>query len=185
MQTKLPLNLAQKNRRLVRRLIFIVLLMFGFGFALVPLYDVVCKATGINGKMLLSPADASLMQKEDLSRTVTVEFTTTMNENLPWEFHPMHKQVTMHPGGAIQTAYFAKNLTNKTMTIQAIPSISPGPAAKHVKKLECFCFTQQTLKGGESAEMPLKFILDPDLPSDINTVSISYTLFDLTEKQGG
>jgi cytochrome c oxidase assembly protein subunit 11 len=177
-------SLKQKNRRLVWRLVIITLFMFGFGFALVPLYDVICKATGINGKMLLSPTEAASLQKEDVTREVTIEFTTTMNENLPWEFHPMHKQVSMHPGGVIHTAYFAKNLTNKTMTIQAIPSIAPGPAAKHIKKLECFCFTQQTLKGGESAEMPLKFILDPDLPRDIKTISISYTLFDLTEKGG-
>ena len=178
------LDLAQKNRRLVRWLLVITLLMFGFGFALVPLYNVICKTTGLNGKMLLSPAEASL-QKEDLSREVTIEFTTTMNENLPWEFHPMHKKVSMHPGGTIHTAYFAKNLTDKTMTIQAIPSIAPGSAAKYIKKLECFCFTQQTLKGGESAEMPLKFILDADLPKDVTTISISYTLFDLTEQKGG
>lgn len=174
-------SLAQKNRRLVQWLVVLTFCMFGFGFALVPLYNVICKVTGINGKMLLSPAEAA-MHTEDTSRTVTVEFTTTMNENLPWEFHPMHKKVSMHPGGSILTAYFAKNLTDKPMTIQAIPSISPGSIAKYIKKLECFCFTQQTLNGGESAEMPLKFILDEHLPKEINTISISYTLFDLTEK---
>ena len=182
MDTKKPLTLDEKNQRLVKRLVFITFAMFLFGFALVPIYNVLCKVAGLNGKTDPAQYGEFANNVEDTSRLVTVEFTTTMNEGLPWEFHPMHKRVEMHPGSSINTAYFAKNLSNATMTIQAIPSVSPGLAAKYIKKLECFCFTKQSLKAGESAEMGLKFILDADLPKEVHTITLSYTLFDLTDK---
>lgn len=170
-----------KNQRLVKRLVFITLGMFFFGFALVPLYDVMCKVGGINGKTGLTEMSASNQFEVDNSRWVTVEFTTTMNETLPWEFKPKQTRVKLHPGEVFETAYFAKNLTDKTMTIQAIPSITPGLSAQYFKKIQCFCFESQTLKAGESAEMPLRFVLDPDLPKVFHTITLSYTLFDITD----
>lgn len=173
----------QKNQRLTKRLVFITLGMFFFGFALVPLYNVMCKVGGINGKTDPSQFSSETQFETDKSRTVTVEFTTTMNESLPWEFRPMHKKVELHPGEVFETAYFAKNLTDKTMIIQAIPSITPGMSAQYFKKIECFCFEKQVLDGGESAEMPLRFVLDPNLPKEFHTITLSYTLFDITNPE--
>jgi cytochrome c oxidase assembly protein subunit 11 len=168
--------------RLTLWLVFGALGMFGFGFALVPLYNVLCKATGINGKVDISgPQSGIISAPVDLNRTITLEFTTTLNENLPWEFRPMQTKVALHPGERFQTAYFAKNLSPNTMTVQAIPSITPGKAAAHIKKMACFCFEKQVLKAGESAEMGLTFVVDPALPPEVHTISLSYTLFDLTK----
>jgi cytochrome c oxidase assembly protein subunit 11 len=175
----------EKNKKLLRWLAAGALLMFGFGFALVPIYNVLCKQLGINGKIDLSVRQAAIQEaelKEDFSRNIWVEFVTTMNEQLPWEFYPLHRRVQMHPGGVIHTAYYAKNTTDETMTIQAIPSVTPGRAATYIKKLECFCYEHQTLAPGESAEMPLVFILEDKIPEDINTLTLSYTLFDLTKQ---
>ena len=168
--------------RLTRWLVFGALGMFGFGFALVPLYNVLCKVTGINGKIDISGPQSAVSASVDLNRTVILEFTTTLNENLPWEFRPTQVKVTLHPGERFQTAYFAKNLSSHTMTVQAIPSITPGRAAAHIKKMACFCFEKQVLKAGESANMGLTFMVDPALPADVHTISLSYTLFDLTSK---
>ena len=178
-----PENIKQKNERLTKRLVFITLGMFFFGFALVPLYNVMCKVGGINGKTDPNQFSSADHYTTDQSRTVTVEFTTTMNESLPWEFRPLHKKIELHPGEVFKTAYFAKNLTDKPMTIQAIPSITPGLAAQYFKKIECFCFEKQVLQGGESAEMPLHFVLDPDLPKVFHTITLSYTLFDITNPE--
>ncbi len=176
-------SLAQKNKRLVRWLVLGAIAMFGFGFALVPLYDVFCKATGINGKVDITqaPGAQTVTHQIDETRTVTLELTTTLNERLPWEFRPLHKKGHLHPGEPFQTAYFAKNLSDKTMTVQAIPSISPGKAAEYIKKLECFCFTQQVLGPHESTEMGVRLVIDPSIPKDIHTITLSYTLFDLTD----
>jgi len=178
---------AQKNRRLIRWLVVAVIVMFGFAFALIPLYNVMCKNLGINGKPVLDPRIAAIavqgMAAEQHDRIVTVEFLTTMNESLTWEFHPLHKKADMHPGGTFHTAYYAKNLTDHEMTIQAIPSITPGQAAKYIQKMECFCFTKQTLGAHQSAELPLVFVLDPEIPDDVHTLTLSYTLFDLTEQK--
>ncbi len=172
--------MMNKNRRLVGWLVLSAVLMFLFGFALVPLYNVMCKQLGINGKTNATAAVVGQAQ-EDRSRQVTIEFTTTLNETMPWDFYPMQKKVEMHPGGSFQTAYFARNLTGKKMTVQAIPSVTPGLAAQYIQKLECFCFQKQSLEAGQSAEMPLKFVLSADLPADIHTMTLSYTLFDLKE----
>lgn len=174
-------TIANKNRRLLKQLMLLVLLMFGFAFALVPIYNVMCKQLGINGKPDLTQVKRQTALQEDTSRDIWVEFDTTMNEQLPWEFRPLHKRVKMHPGGVIHTAYYAKNLTTHPMVIQAIPSITPGRAARYVKKLECFCFSRQGLQPGKSAELPLTFILENDIPKDVKTLTLSYTLFDLTD----
>lgn len=166
----------RRNKKfLIWALVFVVI-MFFFGYGLVPIYNVMCRAFGINGKTNSSSiVNQSIIDK---SRTVTVQFLATNNANLPWEFHPMIKKVDIHPGENVKLAYFAKNNSNKTMTVQAIPSVTPGLAAAHLKKTECFCFNQQTLKAHESTKMPIIFHLDNSLPKNIHEVTLSYTLFE-------
>lgn len=150
--------------------------MFLFGYALVPLYNVLCNKLGINGKTnLVSEKNNSAI---DTSRTITVEFLASNNANLPWEFHPKIKKIEIHPGEDAVLAYYAKNDSDHTMTIQAVPSVTPGLAAAHLKKTECFCFTQQTLKAHQSMNMPLIFHLDNGLPDNIHEVTLSYTIFE-------
>jgi len=164
------------NRRLFWLLVLIVIGMFGFGFAMVPLYTVMCKTLGLNGKTAnLAAANSQVVDK---SRIITVEFTTSTNANLPWDFYPLTKKIEIHPGQNTLVDFFAKNNSTKTMTVQAIPSVSPGLAANYLKKTECFCFTQQTFKGGENRNMPVLFHLDASLPKDIHTITLSYTMFD-------
>jgi cytochrome c oxidase assembly protein subunit 11 len=160
-------------------LILIPIAMFGFSFALIPVYNVFCEQTGLNGKGLMARSKAP--NNIDQSRWITMEFSTTMNEELPWQFRPAKTVIKVHPGEVINTSYFAKNLTNDSMVVQAIPSISPGLASKHLKKVECFCFQQQTLKGGSSRNMPLVFFIDPKVPKDVHNITLSYTLFNVTE----
>lgn len=170
-------NTTRSNRRLLLKLVIIVVGMFGFGFAMVPLYDMFCEVTGINGKTSGDVAEVNAAGVDE-SRTITVQFLATNNEQLPWIFKPNQFSLKMHPGEMKRTSYYAKNLTDKTMVVQAIPSVSPGLAAKYLRKTECFCFTQQSLKGGEEMDMPLLFHVDPDLPEDIQTITLSYTMFD-------
>jgi len=167
----------QANRRIVRRLGIAALLMFGFGFALVPLYDVLCDVTGLNGKTGRIELEQALTTQVDENRLVTVEFVGRANSDLPWEFRPLVRRVKVHPGEVTEVHYFAKNTTDHTIVGQAIPSLAPGQAAKYFNKTECFCFTQQTLAANESREMPLRFVVDPALPEDVRTVSLSYTFF--------
>jgi cytochrome c oxidase assembly protein subunit 11 len=165
------------NRRVVKRLAVVVLAMFGFGFALVPLYDVFCKVTGLNGKTGRIELEKALSQKVDTGRMVTVEFLSTVNSDLPWEFHPTVKKIRVHPGAISQVSYYARNLTGDSITGQAIPSLAPGLAARYFNKTECFCFTRQTLGPREARDMPLRFVVDPELPADVKTVSLSYTFY--------
>lgn len=173
-------NSAAKNRKLMIILAIAAFGMFGFGFALVPIYDVLCKVTGLNGKVAQSDNTES-NAAIDKSRTVTVQFLTTVNSALPWHFYPLTETIKVHPGEITRVSFFAKNNSSKTMTVQAIPSVSPGLAAKHLKKTECFCFNRQTFNAGESLEMPVLFHLDTDLPKNITIVTLSYTLFDASE----
>ena len=168
---------SHANRRVVTRLAVVVLAMFGFGFALVPLYDVFCQVTGINGKTGRIELAQALSGKVDAERVVTVEFLATVNSELPWEFRPVVKKVRVHPGAVTEVRYYARNLTGNSVTGQAVPSLAPGQAARYFNKTECFCFTQQTLGPRESMEMPLRFVVDPDLPAEIRTVSLSYTFY--------
>jgi cytochrome c oxidase assembly protein subunit 11 len=157
-----------------------IVIMAAFAFLLVPLYNVFCDVTGLNGKLDLSIA-AATSKGIDSSREVTVEFVVNQNREMPWQFKPKHSSLTLHPGQLAATAYFAKNVTNKTMYAQAIPSISPSRASKFFKKVECFCFTNQKLGPGETAYLGLRFYLDPDLPKDIKRITLAYTIFDITE----
>lgn len=175
----------QANRRVVKRLGIAALLMFGFGFALVPLYDVFCDITGINGKTGRIELEDALSQTVDEDREVTVEFLATVHSDLPWEFRPMVKKVKVHPGEVIEVNYFARNKTGEIVTGQAVPSLAPGLAAKYFSKTECFCFTRQALGPGEAKEMPLRFIVDPELPANVRTVSLSYTFYQAKPEEAG
>jgi cytochrome c oxidase assembly protein subunit 11 len=170
---------ATKQRRLITGLTLAAVAMFGFGYALVPLYDVLCSTLGINGKTG-GPTTAIQKNHIDKSRTVLVQFVANNAANLPWEFKPNTRSLEMHPGEMKRVSYFAENDSNRKMTIQAIPSVTPGLAARYLKKTECFCFNQQTLKSHESMDMPLLFHLDPAIPKSIHTVTLSYTLFDVS-----
>lgn len=165
------------NRRIVRRLLLAVVAMFGFGFALVPLYDVFCDITGINGKTGRLEREQALSQAVDEERLVTVEFLASVNGELPWDFRPTIRRIKVHPGEVTEVSYTARNRTAEAVVGQAVPSVAPGLAAKYFSKTECFCFTLQTLGPEEEKDMPLRFVVDPNLPKDIGTVSLSYTFF--------
>ena len=170
-------ELSQANSRVVRRLGLVVLAMFGFGFALVPLYDVFCEVTGLNGKTGRIAAGEAQGLQADTSREITVEFVASVNSDLPWEIRPLVRRVKVHPGEVTEVKYSARNTTGQTIVGQAVPSLAPGLASKYFNKTECFCFTQQTLAAGEYKEMPLRFIVDPELPANVNSVALSYTFF--------
>jgi cytochrome c oxidase assembly protein subunit 11 len=171
-------TLASKNRRVTRRLFMVVGGMFAFGFAMVPLYRLACDVGGING-VAGTPGgrmtDISAITHVDTSRLITVQFDATVNTGLPWEFHPMVKQVQVHPGEKVAVRYYAKNLSDKAITAQAIPGITPWQVTAHLKKIECFCFTQQVLQPGEAKEMPVYFTIDPAVDKQYATVTLSYT----------
>lgn len=171
-------NPVQKT--LVKLLVGVVGMFVFAVFVMPPLYDVFCEVTGIGGKTggPYQVVEAGV----DRSRTVKVQFVATNNGAMPWEFGPVVHEVEVHPGEATEVAFFAKNRTDKDMVAQAIPSVSPFSAAGFFHKTECFCFNQQPLQAGESAELPLVFIVDRDLPKAVNTVTLSYTLFDITER---
>lgn len=170
---------TQSNRKLLILLFGFALFMVGFGYAMVPLYNVFCRVTGINGKT--GGKAPVYVGQVDKDRWVTVEFLSTVNAQLPWEFYPIGHRLRVHPGETNRFAFMAKNLTGRPMTVQAIPSVTPGYAARYLKKTECFCFTQQTLKGEEQIKFPLIFHLDPDLPKEVKTLTLSYTLFDVSK----
>jgi cytochrome c oxidase assembly protein subunit 11 len=171
--------MAINNRKLAIILTAAAVGMFGFGYALVPIYSTMCKAWGINGKP--SNMMQGLNNKVDYSRVVTVQFLATRNNYLPWKFQPLVKTIKVHPGENTRVAFYAQNETGQDMIVQAIPSVTPGIAAKYLKKTECFCFTKQMMKGKQGMEWPLLFHLDADLPKNIRTVTLSYTLFDITK----
>ena len=168
------------NRRLVRRLLMLVLVMFGFGFALVPIYDVMCQAFGVNGK---TAGVYTGVQTVDEQRQVRVQFLATNAVDMVWEFHPKADELVVHPGVSSEMLFVAFNPTDRPMTAQAIPSVAPSKAAAFFHKTECFCFTQQVLQPGERIEMPVRFIVDRDLPADVKHLTLAYTLFDLTARK--
>jgi cytochrome c oxidase assembly protein subunit 11 len=170
---------------LVTKLGVLVVAMFSFAiFVMPPLYDLFCEVTGLNGKTD-GPyvVDTVNEQGIDTSRTIKVQFIATNNENMPWEFRPTVKTVKVHPGETTVINYFAHNPTDRKMTAQAVPSVVPFKAANYFHKTECFCFNQQPLSAGESTELGLSFIVDLDIPKQVNTITLSYTLFDITEQQ--
>jgi cytochrome c oxidase assembly protein subunit 11 len=159
--------------------------MFAFVFVvMVPLYNVLCDALGINGKTN-GQAYTAVQAGVDESRTVTIQFLASNNAGMPWEFAPTTTMMKVHPGAVNDTVFFARNTQTDAMVAQAIPSVSPARAAEYFHKTECFCFRQQPLAGQTSAELPLQFIVDRDLPKDIGTITLSYTIFDITNMAGG
>jgi cytochrome c oxidase assembly protein subunit 11 len=170
-----------KTKRLVVRLATAAVLMFGFGFALVPLYEVFCDITGLNGKNFNEgPAAISSI---DRSRTVKIQFVTVNPANMPWEFRTNERTMRVFPGEDKVTAFYAKNPTPEWMVAQAVPSVTPSEAAPYLHKVNCFCFDRQPLEAGADTEMPLVFVVDPKLPKHISTITLSYALYDLTDNQ--
>ena len=174
------------NRRMVGKLVLIAALMFAFGYALVPLYKAICSALGIN-VLSLSERESSGVSRApaknsqvDLSRTITVEFDA--NARGPWDFKPAKRSVDVHPGEMATVMYEFRNVQNRTMAAQAIPSYAPMQAMPHFNKLECFCFSEYTLKPGESKQWPVVFVIDPKLPKDVRTITLSYTFFEVGGK---
>ena len=155
--------------------------MFAFVFVvMVPLYNVLCDALGINGKTN-GEAYTAVNSEVDTGREVRIQFVASNNAGMPWAFGPTAKLMRVNPGAVNNTVFFASNPTSEPMVAQAIPSISPARAAEYFHKTECFCFNQQPLDGHSSAQMPLQFIIDQDLPEDIKTITLSYTIFDVTD----
>ncbi len=173
---------SQSNRKLTLKLLMAVVAMFGFGFALVPLYDVMCDTLGINGKTNTESVLQPQGMVPDESRSIRVEFMAHRNHDMPWSFEPKQAFMQVHPGQVIQTAFLAKNLSDRDIVGQAVPSVSPGLGASYFNKIECFCFNQQPLAGKAQAEMPLIFYIEPDIPDSIHTLTLSYTLYDITQK---
>ena len=169
----------------VAKLAAVVVIMFSFVFVvMVPLYNVLCDALGINGKTSGERYEAVQVQVDE-SREVTVQFIATNSDGMPWEFRPAATAMRVNPGAVNSTTFFARNPRPEAMVAQAIPSISPSRAAEYFHKTECFCFNQQPLEGRQSTDMPLQFIVDQDLPRDIKTITLSYTMFDITKTAQG
>ncbi|MEZ8720358.1 cytochrome c oxidase assembly protein [Vibrio pomeroyi] len=175
----------RSTKKLTGYLVLSVVAMFGFGFALVPLYDVMCEALGINGKTNTVSAVQPQGMQPDYSRTIRVEFMSHIKPDMPWTFSPEVRVLEVHPGEVVQTNYIAKNLSASSLIGQAVPSVSPGMGATYFNKMECFCFNQQPLDGFKSAEMGLIFYIEPDIPESIHTLTLSYTLFNITSEVVG
>ncbi len=182
-------HLQADNRRMLGKLLVVTLVMFGFGYALVPVYRAICSALGIN---VLSAGEqrsaggswlgrqAALNTQVDSTRTITVEFDA--NARGPWDFKPAQRSAQVHPGEITTVMYEFKNIQNRTMAAQAIPSYAPGQASPYFNKLECFCFNEYTLAPGESKRWPVVFVIDPKLPRDVTTITLSYTFFEVGGK---
>jgi cytochrome c oxidase assembly protein subunit 11 len=172
------MTLHKENRRLSTRLAIVALAMFGFGFALVPFYNQICAALGINS---LEQPEAVANTQVDFSRQVVIELDSNAH-NLPWRFKPLVNHVTVHPGELKTIEYEIINVREAPVTGQAVPSYGPQHAGEYFKKIECFCFTQQTLAAGEVRRMPVTFVVDPKLPASVKTIAVSYTFFEVPGK---
>ena len=183
--------LKTENLKMVGKLAVVAAGMFAFGYALIPIYRAICEATGINilsitekqvpGNGLTSAQVArSANTQIDKSRTITVEFDA--NSRGPWSFRPAQRSMQVHPGELATVMYEFQNVQNRTMAAQAIPSYAPRQAAPHFNKLECFCFNQYTLEAGEKKDWPVAFVIDPRLPKDVTTITLSYTFFEVGGK---
>ena len=168
-----------QHRRLVASLLVIVVGAFGFGYALVPLYEVFCEITGFGGRT--NTQAVAVEEKPDFSREVRIEFMTTVNSYAPFEFTSDADSMTVNPGRMYFATFTAKNLTEDDKIAHAVPSVAPVAAAEHFVKIECFCFNSQEFLAGEEKAMPLQFIVDPDLPEYVDTITLGYTFFDTTE----
>jgi cytochrome c oxidase assembly protein subunit 11 len=170
---------AHANRETLVKLLVVAVAMFGFGYALAPFYRAICDALGLNSVV---KADAVANTQVDAGRLLTVEFDTNLRSNLPWTFVALERSVRVHPGALTQVVFEVRNRSDRAVTGQAIPSFGPQIAGRYFKKLDCFCFTQQTLAPGEVKRMPVVFVVERDLPQDVNTVTLSYTFFEVEGK---
>ena len=174
----------QNSTRTATRLALAALLMFGFGYALVPLYDVFCEITGINGKTGQLSGNEAEAAPVDLSRRVTVEFDTNINGELPWAFHAIDRKKSVHPGEVAEAVFVVENRSAQPITGQAIPSVAPSKASIFFNKTECFCFVRQRLQPGERREMVVRFVVGAGLPQKVRRMTLSYTFFELPEASG-
>ena len=180
------MKLQRENTKMVRKLAVVTLAMFGFGYALVPIYRAICEMTGINvlalGEQVMSGKKATVPANSqvDTSRTITIEFDA--NSRGPWDFKPAQRSVQVHPGELTTVMYEFQNMQNHRMSAQAIPSYAPQQAQSHFNKLECFCFNQYTLEPGEKKSWPVAFVIDPKLSKDVTTITLSYTFFEVGGK---
>lgn len=165
------------TRALTLRLLALAVGMFAFGFALVPIYDVFCEITGFGGKTNTTAA-TDVVMSADVSREIKLEFVTTVNQYAPWEFRAELDDMAIHPGGMYEAYFVATNLTDKHKIAQAVPSVAPQQAAAYFRKLDCFCFSNQEFMPGEEKRMPVRFVVDSDLPEYVDTITLSYTFFD-------
>ena len=176
-------NLGKKNKRLALTLLLVAVAMFGFGYALVPIYDVLCEWKWIERDR---PDDIKKVPetayKVDLNREITVEFMTTLNESTPMAFRPERKLIIVHPGEYHTVNFYAENKTDKVMIARAIASFSPAVTSSYFEKTQCFCFSEQTFKAKEAKTMPMRFVINPELPEQYKTITLSYTFFDNTER---
>jgi cytochrome c oxidase assembly protein subunit 11 len=166
------------SRRLARTLALVAVTMFGFGYAMVPLYNAFCELTGLNGRTgERIAAETVERMPQDVTREVTVEFVTAVNAGFPWEFRPAISQISVHPGVETEVMFEASNRGSAAITGQAVPSVTPTESTRFFSKTECFCFTQQTLTAGETKQMPVRFVVNPKLPKHIQTITLGYTFF--------
>lgn len=170
------MSVIQENSVVMKKLLIFTVVMFGFGFALVPFYEKICEVAGINN--LMKADTLTDTTQVDTSRWVTVELDAN-TRGLPWQFKPLQSSLRVHPGELVQVMYEVRNNSDKEINGQAIPSYSPQLLGKHLKKLECFCFSKQVLKPNETRQMPVQFLIEPTLPVGYDTVTISYTFFEL------
>jgi cytochrome c oxidase assembly protein subunit 11 len=177
-----------KQRKHLAALLVVVVGMFGFAFALVPLYEVFCELTGLNGKTsgraVVSEPGVTGQRINPIGevsdREVTIQFLAQVGRGMPWEFRPTESRLRVRPGEMYTTNFYVRNRASHAVTGQAVPSVSPGLAALHLHKTECFCFNSQVLEPGEEMELPLRFVVDTALPKNVQTISLSYALFDVT-----
>lgn len=174
-------ELRSSNRRVVLMGGAAVLLMFGFGFAMVPLYDAFCQITGFGGRSLNNASTTP--SRIDTSREITIEFVASVGKHAYMEFRPKVAKMKVHPGEYVQTSFFASNLNKTPITGQAIYNVAPAESSLYFHKTECFCFTEQPFEAGEEREMPLIFSISAELPENIKTVSLSYTIYEKTPKK--
>ena len=174
----------QSTQRVCVKLGLVAIAMFGFAlFVMPPLYDLFCDITGLNGKTSGAYNGDVSKLGIDTSREIKVQFIATNNEGMPWEFRPEVASIKVHPGEPKTVTYFAQNPTSQNMIAQAVPSVVPFKAANYFHKTECFCFNQQPLSAGQTAELGLSFMVDVDIPKQVHTITLSYTLFDITQQQ--
>ncbi len=173
------------QQRLIRRnalvLVAFVAGMFGFGYATVPLYNALCQITGLNGKVAGEAIKEPVVASVDRTRMIKVQFVTTVNGGRPWQFVAEQPVVSVHPGEFTTVMFHARNTEDHDLVAQAVPNVAPIEAARYLRKSECFCFRNQPFKTGELKEMPVRFVIDRELPAEVDTVTLSYTFFDVTQ----